>query len=83
MVRIDKDGITTDVQTPFCSLTKKEAYAVAEFVDCNLFDNIRNDISINSMEWLKNILHAYEKMCAASGFVGLTEHVEGEDENEN
>ena len=79
MVRIDKDGITTDVTAPFCSLTKKEAYAVADFIDGNLFGAIRNDTDIDSMEWLKSILHAYEKMCKASGFVGLTEHAEEKD----
>lgn len=78
MVKIDKDGIT---QTANCELTKKEAYAVAEFIDCNLLDYIRSDTDIDSMEWLRNIVHAYEKMCKASGFVGLTEGAEGEDDS--
>ena len=80
MVRIDKDGIT---KTADCELSKKEAYAVAEFIDCNLLDYIRSDTNIDSMGWLRHIVHAYEKMCEASGFVGLTEQAEGEDENEN
>ena len=25
------------------------------------------------MEWLRNIIHAYEKLCKGSGYVGLTE----------
>ena len=54
-------------------LTKKEAYAVAEFIDMNIYDNIRNDLDIDSFEWLKNIVHAYEKLCEASGYRGLTE----------
>ena len=61
-----------------CILTEDEAYAVAELIECNLYDTIRNDDSIDSMEWLRNILHAYEKLCRASGYVGLTEHEEGE-----
>ena len=69
-VKIDKDCVTI---TPECSLTKDEAYAVAEFIDGNLYDYIRNDEEIDSMQWLRNILHAYEKMRAASGYVGTTE----------
>ena len=64
-----------------CKLTKKEAYAVAEFIVCNLLDYIRSDTDIDSMEWLRNIVHAYEKMCKASGFVGLTEHAGDEDDS--
>ena len=70
MVKIDKDGIT---KTADCELTKKEAYAVAEFIDCKLLDYIRSDTDIDSIGWLRHIVHAYEKMCAASGFVGLTD----------
>lgn len=79
MVKIDKDGIT---QTANCELTKKEAYAVAEFINCNLLDYIRSDTDVDSIDWLKSILHAYEKMCKASGFVGLTENAEGEDDSD-
>lgn len=64
-----------------CKLTKKEAYAVAEFIDCNLLDYIRSDTDVDSMDWLKDILHAYEKMCKASGFCGLTEGAGGEDDS--
>ena len=54
---------------------------MAEFIDCNLFDYIRNDTDVDSMGWLRNVLHAYEKMCKVSGFVGLTENAEGEDDS--
>ena len=54
-------------------LTKGEAYAVAEFIDIGLYERIRVDTEIDSMQWLKNILHAYEKLCAISGYVGITE----------
>lgn len=60
-------------------LTKKEAYAVCDFIDCDLYQRIRNDTDIDSIEWLKNILHAYEKLCKFSGYVGLTEHGESEE----
>lgn len=57
-----------------CVLTSDEAFAVSEFIDKNLYDNIRNDEDIDSIQWLRNLLHAYEKMCTASGYVGMTEH---------
>lgn len=66
-------------KNPVAELTEKEAYAVAEFIDCNLLDYIRSDTDVDSMGWLRHIVHAYEKMCKASGFVGLTEHAEDED----
>lgn len=54
-------------------LTKDEAYAVANHIDLTLYDSIRTDTDIDSMKWLRNIVHAYEKLCAYSGYVGLTE----------
>lgn len=69
-VKIGKDCVTI---TPECSLTKDEAFAVADFIDSNLFECIRNDTDIDSVQWLRNVLHAYEKMCVASGYVGTTE----------
>ena len=67
---INEDGM---VITQECTLTNDEAFAVADFIDGNLFDCIRNDTDIDSMQWLRNVLHAYEKMCVASGYVGTTE----------
>ena len=67
---INEDGM---VITQECTLTKDEAYAVAEFIDGNLYNYIRSDEEIDSMQWLRSVLHAYEKMCAAGGYVGLTE----------
>ena len=55
-------------------LTKDEAYAVADLISIDLIDRIRNDIDIDSMEWLMNIVHAYEKLCKFSGYVGLTDN---------
>lgn len=54
-------------------LTKDEAYSLADFIDFNLLSYIRQDEEVDSMEWLKNIVHAYEKLCKYSGYVGVTE----------
>lgn len=56
-----------------CLLTKEEAYSVANLIDMALFDAIRNDVEADSMKWLVNVARAYEKMCEASGYVGVTE----------
>lgn len=64
-------------------LTKDEATAVANHIDMTLFQSIRDDTEIDSMTWLRNIVRAYEKLCAYSGYVGLTESPEdapGEEE---
>lgn len=54
-------------------LTKGEAYAVAEFIDYNIFEALRNDTDWDSFQNLRNLVHAYEKCCEVSGFVGLTD----------
>lgn len=54
-------------------LTKNEAYAVAEFIDFNIFNAIRNDPDWDSMYALRNLIHAYEKCCFLSGYIGATE----------
>lgn len=60
-------------QTQMDELTKGEAYAIAEFIDCNIFDAIRNDTEWDSFQNLRNLVHGYEKCCLVSGFVGLTD----------
>ena len=57
-------------------LTKDEAYAIAEFIDFNIFDAIRNDTDWDSFQNLRNLI--YEKCCAVSGYRGLTDGSEGE-----
>ena len=59
-------------------LTKNEAFAIAQHIDFTLIDTIRTDTDIDSMTWLRNIIHAYEKLCEYSGYVGVTENPEGE-----
>jgi hypothetical protein len=62
-------------------LTKDEAYALADFIDTGLYDRIRNDVDIDSMKWLRNIVHAYEKLCLYSGYVGLTDDGVADEDN--
>jgi len=54
-------------------LSKDEAYAIAEFIDMNIFDAIRNDTDWDSFYNLQSIVTAYQKLCAESGYVGLTD----------
>ena len=58
------------------ALTKGEAYAIAEFIDCNIFDAIRSDTDWDSFQNLRNLIHGYEKCKEMSGFVGLTDSAE-------
>ena len=34
----------------------------------NLYESIRNDVDIDSMLWLRRIIHAFEKLCKYSGY---------------
>lgn len=54
-------------------LTKDEAYAIANHIDFTLIQTIRDDTDIDSLQWLKNMIHGYEKLCDYSGYQGLTE----------
>ena len=42
-------------------LTKKEADVLIELIELNLFDIIRKDEEIDSIEWLETIMSIYEK----------------------
>ena len=61
-------------------LTKDEAYAIADHIGTSLFDAIRNDPEIDSMKWLRDMIHGYEKLCKCSGYTGLTESTESEEQ---
>lgn len=54
-------------------LTKDEAFAVAEFIDMNIFSAIRNDTDWDSFQNLRDLIHGYEKCCSISGYVGVTD----------
>lgn len=56
------------------NLTEDEAFAIAEFIDFNLFEAIRNDTDWDSIQNLRNLIHGYEKCCAFGKYVGVTEH---------
>lgn len=43
-------------------LTSKEASAIAELIELNLFDTIRNDTAIDGMMWLCSIVSLYNKI---------------------
>lgn len=58
--------IGVEMKPEAIDLTKGEAYAVAELIDMNLLDTIRNDTDIDSMLWLRRIVHAFEKLCKYS-----------------
>lgn len=53
-------------------LTKDEAYAVAEFIDCSLLTYIREDEDVDSMLWLRNVVFAFEKLRKYGGYAPLT-----------
>lgn len=57
-------------------LTVDEAYAIAAFISIYLIKVIKNDTGIDSMKWLRGIIHGYEKLCKFSGYVGYTEDEE-------
>lgn len=62
-------------------LTKDEAYAVAEFIDSFIFDAIRSDLDWDSFQYLRNLVHAYEKCKVKSGYEGMTDGgMEGDDD---
>lgn len=55
------------------NITKEEAYVIADHIDLTLIQAIRNDKDIDSLEWLKNMIHGYEKLCEYSGYNCMTE----------
>lgn len=61
-------------------LSKDEAYVIAEFIDTNIFSAIREDEEWDSFLALRNLIHGYEKCCAMSGYVGLTDLARGEED---
>lgn len=60
------------------NLTKNEAYAIADLIDLTLIQFIRDDPDTDSLMWLRNMIHGYEKLCEYSGYHGMTEEQEQE-----
>lgn len=42
-------------------ITKDEAESLVDYIEMNIFDIIRNDPDIDSIEWLANIMAVYQK----------------------
>lgn len=63
-------------------LTKNEAFAIAEFIDMNIFTAIRTDEDWDSFYNLRCLIHGYEKCCAISGYIGVTDKREDGDHHE-
>lgn len=41
-------------------MTVAQMEIINDLIECNIFDVIRNDVEIDSMEWLKNICAVHE-----------------------
>ena len=42
-------------------ITKDECQSLINLIDCSLFDIIREDEDIDSLEWLANIMRIYDR----------------------
>ena len=42
-------------------ITPSEAVSLADFIQLNLIDVIRNDVEIDSIEWIYNSINVYKK----------------------
>lgn len=42
--------------------TKGEVIGLVDFLECNIFDAIRNDTDIDSIVWLCNMTNVYKKL---------------------
>lgn len=62
-----------ELESAAAELTRDEAYAIAEFIDFNIFNAIRDDPDWDSMYALRNLIHAYEKCCWLSGYLGASD----------
>lgn len=57
-------------------LSKSEASNLAEFIEINLLDIIRNNDDIDNIGWLRSMLSAYDKLKEYSGYVGIYDPIE-------
>lgn len=46
-------------------ITRDEASSLADMIESSLFDIIRGDVDIDSMDWLCNVVGVYQKCKAA------------------
>lgn len=59
-----------------CELTKHECYVVANLIDSCLIHMIVENPDACDMYWLRDMMKVYEKVCAASGYIGLEEELQ-------
>lgn len=43
-------------------LTQSQCKNIAEFIEFNIFEAIRNDVDIDNIEWLVDMAEAYKKL---------------------
>lgn len=43
------------------NLTKGEVEPLADFIETNIFDTIRNDLNIDNIEYLANLMSVWKK----------------------
>lgn len=51
-------------------ISPSEAVSLADFIQLNLIDVIRNDVDIDSIEWIYNLINVYKK---CSGQISCTD----------
>lgn len=47
-------------------LTKSQCENLADFIEINIFQNIRDDTDIDNMDWLIDMVDAYKKFREAA-----------------
>ncbi len=45
------------------NLTKVECKLLADFIEVNIFNDIRSDTDIDNMQWLVYMVEVYQKLC--------------------
>ena len=78
-IRIDFRSQSGASEVNGMDLTKDEAYAIAEFIDFNIFNAIRDNTDWDSLYNLRNLIHGYEKCCKLGNYVGVTDKMEEQD----
>lgn len=48
-------------------LTRSQCENIADFIELNIFDFIRNDIEIDNMDWLCDMADAWKKLKEIEG----------------
>lgn len=56
-----ENELNKDQRKNVAELTKCQCESVVDFIECNLFESIRNDLEIDSVQWLCNICDIYRE----------------------